>query len=349
MRDWCQTCATCATRKSPTHAARSPLGSIKANYPTQIMAVDLVGPLPESEGGNSYIMVVGDYFSRWMEAIPIPNQEACTVANKLVDEVFMRFSVPEQLHSDQGRQFESQLLNKVCKLLHVAKTRTTPYHPQSDGLVERFNRTMLSMLATCAKENPLDWESHIRKVCMAYNSSVQTSTGYTPFFLMFGRLPRMPADVMFGTLPSTAESVHDYAAQLRKQMEKAFNLARQHSLSKQLRQKELHDKKVHGKPFKQGDFVWLNTPMGRRGLSKKLHHPWAGAYKVVKKLSDATYWIEQIKGRRHRKVDHFDRLELCQKKNICLEDDSQEVQKTSPQEPTQASTSTETHLINFRT
>jgi len=209
--------------------------------------------------------------------------------------------------------------------------------------------TMLSMLATCAKEDPLDWESHIRKVCMAYNSSVQTSTGYTPFFLMFGRLPRMPADVMFGTLPSTAESVHDYAAQLRKQMEKAFNLARQHSLSKQLRQKELYDKKVHGKPFKQGDFVWLNTPMGRRGLSKKLHHPWAGAYKVVKKLSDATYWIEQIKGRRHRKVDHFDRLELCQKKYICLEDDSQEVQKTSPQEPTQASTSAETHLITFRT
>ena len=81
-------------------------------------------------------MVVGDYFSRWMEAIPIPNQEACTVADRLVDEIFMRFSAPEQLHSDQGRQFESQLMNEVCKLLHVNKTRTTPYHPQGDGLVE---------------------------------------------------------------------------------------------------------------------------------------------------------------------------------------------------------------------
>ena len=186
IRDWCQTCATCASRKMPTHSSRLPLGSVSASYPTQIMAVDLVGPLPEKDSGNVYIMVVGDYFSHWMEAIPVPNQEACTIAEKLVDEVFLRFSTPEQLHSDQGRQFESQLLSEVCKLMHIHKTRTTPYYPQSDGLVERFNRDMLAVLATCAKDNPLDWEKHVRKVCIAYNTSVQMSTGYTPFFLMFG-------------------------------------------------------------------------------------------------------------------------------------------------------------------
>ena len=114
-------------------------------------------------------MVVGDYFSRWMEAIPIPNQETYKVAEKLVDEVFLCFSTPEQLYSDQGRQFESQLVSKACKLLHVQKTQTTPYHPQSDGFVKRFNRTMLAMLATCTKDNPLHWENHLRKVCMAYN------------------------------------------------------------------------------------------------------------------------------------------------------------------------------------
>jgi len=85
VRDYCQTCATCASRKSPTHSSRSPLGMISTAYPTQIMAVDLVGPFPESDSGNCYIMVVGDYFSRWMEAFPIPNQEASTVADKLVD------------------------------------------------------------------------------------------------------------------------------------------------------------------------------------------------------------------------------------------------------------------------
>ena len=277
-------------------------------------------------------MVVGDYFSRWREAIPIPNQKASTVADRLVDEVSMRFSAPEQLHSDQGWQFESQLLNEVCKLLHIHKTRTTPYHPQSDGLVERFNRTMLSMLATCAKNNPLDWETHIRKVCMAYNTSVQASTGYTPFFLMFGRQARIAADVMYGTPTSTNHSVNEYAATLRKQMDKAFGLARQHSLSKQLRQKELYDLKVHGKPFKKGNYVWFNTPMGRQRPSKKLYHPWAGPYKVVKKLSDTNYRIEQVEGRRrHRKVVHFDRLKLCPKK-IRLDDELTNEQYTSSQE-----------------
>ena len=152
--NWCQTCPTCATRKTPAPRQHATLGTISAGYPTQIMAVDLLGPLTESEEGNSYIMVVGDYFTRWMEAFPIPNQEAATVAEKLVNEVFMQFSIPEQLHSDQGRQFESKLIAKICHLLNIEKTRTTPYHPQSDGLVERFNRTLLDMLSTCAKDHP---------------------------------------------------------------------------------------------------------------------------------------------------------------------------------------------------
>ena len=213
-------------------------------------------------------MVVEDYFSHWMEALPIPNQEASTVADKLMDEVFLRYSAPEQLLSDQGLQLE------VCKLLHINKTGTTPYHPQSDGLVEQFNRTMLAMLATCTKDNPLEWEKHVRKVCMAYNTSVQASTGYTPFYLMFGHQARLPADVIYGTTNTTEQSVNEYARTLRRIMEGAFTLARQHSLKQQLKQKELYDRKIHGKPFEKGDYVWLDSPMGQGGASKKLHHPW---------------------------------------------------------------------------
>ena len=197
VRDWCQTCGACAKRKSPPTSGRAPMQTITAGYPTQVMAVDLLGPLPESKNGNSYVLVVGDYYSKWMEALPVPNQEAPTVAEKLVDEVFLRFSPPEQLHSDQGRQFESALIAKICKLLQIWKTRTTPYHPQCDGLVERFNRTLLSMLATCAEGHPFDWEQQLRKVCMAYNISVQSSTGFTPFYLMFGRQARLPVDIIY--------------------------------------------------------------------------------------------------------------------------------------------------------
>ena len=155
---WCRTCESCATRKS------SP---VKNRALLQTIAVDILVPLLESEAGNSYILVACDYFTKWMEAYPMPNQEAATVAKKLVDDMFCWFSVPERLHSDQGKQFESSLLQEVCKILNVKKTRTTPYYLQCDGLIERFNRTLLSMLATTTKDHPFDWEEQLQRVCFA--------------------------------------------------------------------------------------------------------------------------------------------------------------------------------------
>ena len=104
--------------------------------------MDIVGPLPKTKEGNVYLLVMTDHFSKWAEAYPIPNQEAITVAQKLVDEFLCRFSTPEQLHADQGHQFEAGVISEVCKILRIKKTRTTPYHPQGDGLVERLNRTL---------------------------------------------------------------------------------------------------------------------------------------------------------------------------------------------------------------
>ena len=92
-------------------------------------------------------LVVGDYFTKWVEAYALPNQEASTCAEKLVSELFSRFGVPRQLHSDQGRNFESSLFAQMCKILGIEKTRTTPFHPRSDGMVERFNKTLTDMLA----------------------------------------------------------------------------------------------------------------------------------------------------------------------------------------------------------
>ena len=246
VRNWCRSCNSCTTRKTLAPSQRAPLGTITAGYPMQIVATDIVGPLLESDGGNSYILVVGDYFTKWMEAFPMPNQDAITVANKLVNEVFLRFAIPEQLHSDQGRQFESRLLSEVCKLLGIHKTVIMPYHPQCDGLMERFNRTLLNVLSTCVGDHPFDWEHHLRKVCMAYNSSVQMSMGYTPFYLMFGREARLPLDIMYGTnQPTAVHSMGAYAMQLQNRLLTAYDLVRDHISTQHQRQKTLYDKKVH--------------------------------------------------------------------------------------------------------
>ena len=126
MRDWCSNCGKYAARKAPSSKARAPIISVAAGYPMQLVAMDVVGPSPRSPAGNKYVLVAADYFTRWVEACQIPNQEAPTIARKLVDEFFCRFSPPEKLHSDQGRNFESAVVAETFKLF--GSTNPGLYH-----------------------------------------------------------------------------------------------------------------------------------------------------------------------------------------------------------------------------
>lgn len=114
---YCLNCKDCATRKTPTHRSKAALQPVVTGYPLEIVAVDITDPFPQTSNGNQYILVAGDYFTKWTEAYAISDQEATTRAKKLVDKFICRFSVPHQLHSDQGRQFESKLIQSICQLL----------------------------------------------------------------------------------------------------------------------------------------------------------------------------------------------------------------------------------------
>ena len=150
------------------------------------VAIDIMGELPLTANGNRYILVISDYFSKWTQAFPLKDMTALTVADTLVNECFSLFGVPRWLHSDQGSNFESELFQELCQLLDVKKTRTTPYHPQSDGMVERFNRTLQQMLKAFVRENRDDWDDHLPLLMMAYQSSPHESTGMSPNMMMFG-------------------------------------------------------------------------------------------------------------------------------------------------------------------
>ena len=291
VQNHCNTCSTCATRKTPAPQARGPLQNITVSSLMQMVGVDLLGPFPRSHTGNMYLLVAMDYFTKWGEAYPIPNMEAATVANMLTNEMFFRFSPPERIHSDQGRQFESKLFKEVCRILQIKKCRTSPYHPQCDGLIERYNRTLLDMLATTSKGNPNDWEKFVRPVCFAYNTSIQASTGYTPYYLMYGREARLPIDLQFGTSFSDTLSSDLYVQQLQSSLSYAYQIVRNTLGNVQQRQKTLYDSSLHGKPFAKGDTVWLYSPVIPQGGHRKLHHPWTGPYKVESKLSDLNYKI----------------------------------------------------------
>jgi len=116
--------------------------TVQSGTPMQCVAMDILGPLSVTTRGNRYILVIADYFTKWVEAFPMPNMEATTVAQLFVSQFICRFGTLEFLHTDQGRNFESAIIKESCKLLGITKTRTSPYHPQSDGLVERFNRVV---------------------------------------------------------------------------------------------------------------------------------------------------------------------------------------------------------------
>ena len=202
--DWCYSCTVCSSHKDSPTKCRAPLQNVEAGYPLQMVATDIMGPFPQTAAENTHILVISDYFTRWVEAYPIPNLEATTVAKKLI---FLRFGAPEQLHADQGQNFESNVITELCKMLGIIKTRTTPYHPQSDGLVERLNRALLNMLALATADHQTSWEDHLQGLCLAYNTSVHPTTGHMQFFLTFGRQARLPVDIIFRSPTPTPDLV----------------------------------------------------------------------------------------------------------------------------------------------
>ena len=312
IEDWCRACELCAARKSPPRRNRAPMQQVLAGGPFQRVAMDILGPLPLTDRGNKYILVLGDYFTKWVESYPIPNMEAKTIANVFVSHFVSRFGAPDVLHTDQGRNFESALFKEVCLLLGVQKTRTTPYHPQSDGLVERFNRTLLDLLSIASREDEQNWDLCIPAVMLAYRTSVQESTGCTPYFLLFGREARLPVDVMFGLPPNVPpQPVHQYSKDLRARLDTAYERVRERLGWRQRRQKMVYDRRRTGRPYGIGEWVWLYCPAVPRGKSAKLHSYWQGPYKVVKVFSNVLYLIQHRDSTRKKVVVHFDRLKPC--------------------------------------
>jgi len=214
----------------------------------QVIAVDIMGLLPESCNKNSYVLVVGDYFTCWMKAFAIHDQEATTVAQKLVDDVFCQYGMPEQLHSDQGKQFESKLIQELCKILNISKTRTTAYHLQCDGLVEHFNRTLQDMITTITVDHLFDWEEALPKVCFAYNTSIHSTTGYSPFYLMYGREPWLPIDIVYGTQSQSPTSVNNFVQKSQKFLQQSFDRVHENLSAGHQQQKDIYDKRIHGDP-----------------------------------------------------------------------------------------------------
>ena len=195
-----------------------------------------MGPLPETARGNRHLLVIMDYFTKWCEAFPTPDQKASTVAEILVTRVFSRFGPPLILHSDQGRNFESNLMHEISRLMGIHKSRTTAYHPQCDGLVERQNRTIQSILSSFVSQHKDDWDNWVSLAVYAYNTSSHESTGYSPYEMVFGRDPRTPLEVDLGLPLKHPCSQSEYVKSVRSALQSVTRSAQKHLLQSRNRQ-----------------------------------------------------------------------------------------------------------------
>ncbi len=179
---WCRACLTCVTRQAG-RKVKAPLTPVSG--PFDRVGVDVI-QFPRSYSGKQYAVVFMDYLTKWPEVFPTSDQTALTIAKLLAEKVISRHGVPAELSSDRGAAFLSNLMKGVCQLMGIHKVNTTAYHPQTDGLVERFNRTLTDMLAKKVERSGKDWDTQLPYVLLAYRASVQESTGESPFFLLHG-------------------------------------------------------------------------------------------------------------------------------------------------------------------
>ena len=271
------------------------------------IAFDILSFPDMTTEGNTCVLVICDYFTKWVEAFALVYHRASTVADVLVTEVFLRFGVPRYIHSDQAPDSMSELMTELCQLLEVQCTRTCPYRPQSDGLVERFNRTLINMLSKFCCERKDDWDQHLPFLLCAYRATVNESTGCSPNLLMLGRETTMPIDLMYPSPQYSPYRCHvEYVAWAKSALEDNFERARQQLGVAAERQKRNYDVRTKDRHFRVGDFVLRFYPPN---LKNKLSSPYIGPYRIMAKLGAVTYSIQKTPSTRPITV-HVDHLKL---------------------------------------
>ena len=289
---WVQYCDRCQRRKGRPGRGRAPLEQEGVGSPMERLAFDILSFPQATANGNTCVLVVCCYFTKWAEAFALKDHQAVTVAETLVEQIFLRYGVPHFLHSDRAPEFMSSLMREICSLLEINRTRTCPYRPQSDGLVERMNRTLIDMLSKFVGTHLDDWDDHLNYVLCAYRASRNESTGCTPNLLMLGREITLPVDLMFLNASDIPYRCHnEYAEWVRTAMLENFELAREMMRGAAVRQKRLYDQRTASRNFKIGQWVLRFYPPLRN--KDKLNSPFVGPYLIVGKPGEVTYTLQE--------------------------------------------------------
>lgn len=291
----CKKCERCLVAKAPLPNIRTPISNLLAYQPQEILAIDFTVMEPASDGREN-VLVLTDIFSKFTQAIPTKDQKATTVAKVLLKDWFFKLGIPRRIHSDQGKNFESNIVKELCDMYHVAKSRTTPYHPEGNGQVERYNRTMHNLLRTLSAEQKRKWPEYLPELVYIYNSTIHSSTGYTPHFLMFGCDPILPIDHLLGISNTdfTTNSYSEYVSKHRDRLKTVFENAKKNLDDNAEKRKEQFNQNTKEFPIPVGTRVLTRNRVHGRN---KIQDVWDSTpYKVVDSLGDNVYAIQLADG-----------------------------------------------------
>ena len=266
--------------KTPEPHSRAPLKNIVSSEPMELVCIDFW----TAEQGNKSVdvLVVTDHFSKMAHAFLCKNQTAKQVARRLWNDFFLIYGFPRRIHSDQGANFESKLIRELLEMAGVQKSHTTPYHPMGNGVTERFNRTLGNMIRSLPLQYKAKWPQMLQQLTFCYNCTEHETTGFAPFYLVFGRIPRLPVDVMFqhALTSDTVVSHSDFVSRLRKDLHEAAQIVQRNSLKEQTRHAKLYNRKVKGSLLVVGDRVLI----ANRGVpgKRKIADKWESTpYEVI--------------------------------------------------------------------
>ena len=258
--------------------------------------MDMAGPLPETPRGNRFMLAICDHFTKFTKTYAMRGQTAEEVAEKCVD-FCLTFGIPEAVLTDRGTNFTSQVIESLWERLDVHTLRTTAYHPQADGITERFNRTIKTMLAQFVEqEKQDDWDLKLNNLTFAYNTAVHATTKLSPFELMFGRVPKLPIDLVYDQTDSDELKAKidvewipsEFVENLKKGMKSMFDFAASNRDAAALKASALTERTVRGANFQTGDKVWLLDQNTKKGVNPKLRPKWKGPFLVTGILTKYT-------------------------------------------------------------
>ena len=295
IKDFVKSCSIC--QLTGTRTTKTPLHPIKIGQPFERIVIDLVGPCPITTQNNRYIVTAIDYFTRWPEAKAIPNKQATTIARFIFEEIICRHGCPKEIQSDNGTEFVNEIIKELANQFNIKWKFSSPYHPQTNGIIERFNRTMCSVLQKYCIAFENEWDQYISAALFAYRTLRNSTTKHEPFFLTYGRDARLPIDPLDPVEELTEEQILHRIYSMIDKLTTVQNEAKQNTIEKQQKSKQRHDSKIqHIKEFQIGDKVLLYDIKQYTTHGNKFQPQWKTEwYYIHENFKNGTYRIRNQK------------------------------------------------------